>query len=124
MINEFKQLDDYERWKLQKKLGEESKRTRGNKKFSFTSYVLGVIAVSVLNWVGFLYFPPRISHVKIYEKNNQKIIRLYKNGRDGYFIEEPPQSNNFISLNSYQKRVDSELEVKVEELKSMTEERK
>lgn len=58
-------------------------------------YIIGAVAGVVLTCAAFVCSPPDVEYIKPFQENNQKLMRVYRSGLDGIFVEDPISGNYF-----------------------------
>ena len=79
-------------------------------------------------WVGFLagtvalvgvalYTPPAVNRTEIFPRDNKPaVMRMYKNGRDGIYLQSPIDKNHYnITLKQHLKKIENKADREIEE---------
>lgn len=78
-------------------------------------WCMGVVAMSLFS----ILTPPNmqgINEIRIHEQQGTSIMRLYRDGaRDGFYIQDPDDSNRYVPLSNYQDSVSQQYKAATEE---------
>ena len=76
----------------------------------------GIIVGLVLTSGSILYCNPDVDKVKVFQRENKPpVMRMYRRGSDGIYVEDLNIQNDYIKLDKHLERINNEADRNIEE---------